>query len=132
LFERAAMWYAPGAKVDEGDAAMSITPIVASKPPMTVSPEVYEYAGKHGIGAPLERMLEATPRVFPTATSIRVFMEPDAEEAGLWFIVFEVRIPATDVPDYLAARRLWGEEWARAYPYPRLHHFVLSLEPTTA
>ena len=54
-------------------------------------------------------------------------MKQDVEEKDLWFIVFEVRVPG-DVSDSLAADRRWGEEWARAYPTPRNHSFVLSLE----
>jgi hypothetical protein len=102
---------------------------VVSKLPVTVSPEVYEYTSKHGVGEPLQRLLEATPRIYPNALSIKVFMEQDVEDKELWFIVFEVRVPAGDVSDHLAADRRWGEEWARAYPYPRNHSFVLKLEP---
>ncbi len=106
---------------------MSMMPAVASKPPMTVSPEVHEYASKHGIEAPLERLLEATPRIYPNAKSIRVFMEQDVEIKDMWFIVFEVFVLTADYPDYMAAVKLWDEEWMRAYPYPRNHSFVLDL-----
>jgi len=106
---------------------MSTMPAVASKPPMTVSPAVYEYAKKHGIEAPLERLLEATPRIYPNAKSIQVYMEPDFEEKDVWFIVFEVYVLVADYPDSTAARKLWGDEWMRAYPYPRNHFFVLHL-----
>jgi hypothetical protein len=107
-------------------------PPIVSKPPMTVAPEVYEYAKKHGIEGPLERLLEATPRIYPHALSIRVHMEKDLEEAGLWFIVFEVCMAAPDVPDYVAARRPWFEAWMQAYPCPRMHSFILSLETVKA
>jgi hypothetical protein len=107
---------------------MSTMPPVVSKPAVTVSPEVYEYTSKHGIEAPLERLLEATLRIYPNALSIKVYMEKDVEEAGLWFIVFEVCMAAADVPDYVAARRPWIDAWMEAYPYPRMHSFVLSLE----
>jgi hypothetical protein len=108
---------------------MSTMPPAVSKPPMTVAPEVYEYASKHGIEGALQRLLEATPRVFPTAISLNVFMEADPEIRDYWFIVFELRVPAADLTDPVAADRRWGEEWARAYPYPRMHRFVLSLIP---
>ena len=96
---------------------------------MTVSPEVYEYTSKHGIEAPLQRLLEATPRVFPTATSIKVYLKQDVSIEDLWFVTFEVRVSAGDIPDYVEAKQRWGEEWERAYPCPRLHSFVLRLIP---
>jgi hypothetical protein len=102
-------------------------PAVVSKPPMTVSPEVYEYASKHGIEAPLERLLEATPRIYPNAKSIQVYMEQDVQDHDMWFIVFEVYVLTADYPDYIAAGNLWSEEWMHACPSPRMHHFVLDL-----
>jgi hypothetical protein len=111
---------------------MSTMPPVVSSPLITVSPEVHEYAAKHGIEAPLQSLLEATPRIYPTATSIQVFMEQDVDDKNLWFIVFEVWMPAADVPDYVAARQPWIEAWTQAYPYPRMHSFVLSLETVKA
>src|SRR5580693_9271632 len=111
----------------EGDSAMSTMPAILSKPPMTVSPEVYEYSRKHGIEAPLQRLLEATPRIYPNAKSIRVYMELDVEIKDMWFIVFEVYVLKADYPDYIVAGNLWSEEWMRAYPYPRNHSFVLDL-----
>jgi hypothetical protein len=98
---------------------------------MTVSPDVYEYARKHGIEAPLRRLLEATPRIYPNALSIKVFMEQDVAIEDLWVIVFEVRVPAGDVTDFVAAQRPWGEAWMEAYPCPRKHSFVLSLRPVS-
>jgi hypothetical protein len=106
---------------------MSAMQTVATKPTTTVSPEVYEYTGKHGIEEPLRRLLEATQRIYPTADSIRVLMRQDVEDQDTWFIVFRVRVPAKDLPDVLAAENLWAEEWMRAYPSPRMHSFVLDL-----
>jgi hypothetical protein len=106
---------------------MSTMPTLITKPPVTVSPDVYEYTRKHGIEEPLQRLLEATPRIYPNAKSIRVFMEQDVDDKDMWFIVFEVFVLTADYPDFLAAEKRWGEEWMRAYPYPRMHHFVLDL-----
>ena len=110
---------------------MSTMAPIVSKPPVSVSSEVYEYTRKHGIEEPLRRLLEATPRIYPNALSIKVFMEQDVEEAELWFLVFEVCLAAADIRDYVAARRPWVEAWMNAYSYPRMHHFVLSLEPVS-
>jgi hypothetical protein len=115
-----------------GGALMSILPPPATLLAVTVSPEVHAYTSKHGIEAPLQRLVEATPRIYPTATSIKVYMEQDVEDSDLWFIVFEVFVPSADIPDYVAAQRPWGEEWMRAYPPPRMHSFVLSLERAQA
>ena len=106
---------------------MSTMAPIVSKPPMSVSPDVYEYTRKHGIEEPLQRLLEATTRIYPNAKSIRIFMEQDVEDKEMWFIVFEVYVPIADCPDFLAAENRWGEEWMLAYPYPRMHHFVLDL-----
>ncbi len=59
-------------------------------------------------------------------------MEQDADDKDLWFIVFEVCMLGVDIPDYVAARRPWIEAWMQAYPYPRMHSFVLSLETVKA
>ncbi len=106
---------------------MSTMPALVAKPPVTVLPEVYEYTSKHGIEEPLQRLLEATPRIYPNAKSIQVFMEQDVEIKDMWFIVFEVYVLKADYPDFLAAEKRWSEEWMRAYPYPRNHSFVLDL-----
>jgi hypothetical protein len=106
---------------------MSTLPPAGALAPLTVSPEVYEYTRKHGIEAPLRRLLEATPRLYPTALSVKVFLEQDVEDGELWFIVFEVYVSTADFPDYLAAQNAWGEEWLKAYPGPRMHSFVLRL-----
>ncbi len=111
---------------------MSTTQTIVSNPPMTVSPEVQEYANKHGISETLQCLLEATPRIYPTATSIRVYLKQDVSIEDLWFLTFEVRVPAADIPDHVQAKRRWGDEWARAYPTPRLHSFVLRLVPVDA
>ena len=61
---------------------MSTLPPVGTLPAVTVSLEVYEYTSKHGIEAPLQRLLEATPCIYPLAKSIQVFMEQDVEREG--------------------------------------------------
>lgn len=97
-------------------------------PTATVSPEVWEYARKEGIEGPVRHLVEATPRVFPTATAISVSLEPDVEIPGYWFVVYEVHVAGGDVPDYVAARDRWGAEWERGYPTPRNHALILSLQ----
>jgi hypothetical protein len=105
----------------------SVPPVVASGVAPVVSPDVVEYARKHGIEATLQQLLAVTPGLYPSARSIKVYMQQDVEDELLWFIVFEVTVRLAEVPDFLEAEKRWGAEWLRAYPYPRNHHFVLDL-----
>jgi hypothetical protein len=107
-------------------SALSRTEVL---PRVMVSPEVRAHVRAHGVEGPLERLVEATPRIYPSAVSIQVYLESDVEDEDLWFIVFEVRVPASDVPEHRVAQRSWIDEWMEAYPCPRTQHFVLSLEP---
>jgi hypothetical protein len=105
----------------------SLPAVVSTLPVANVSPDVWEYARKEGIEAPVRYLVEATPRVFPTASAIKVYLKADPEIKDLWFIVYEVHVSEADVPDYVAAHTRWGEEWEQGYPYPRNHSLVLSL-----
>lgn len=92
-----------------------------------VEPELIEYAKKHGLETVVQRLVEATQRVFPTALSIKVYLEQDVALEELWFVVFEVKATKADVPDYLVAKKRWGQEWLQIYPMPRQHSLILSL-----
>jgi hypothetical protein len=105
----------------------SVPSAVSSAVVPVVSPEVIEYARKHGIEATVQHLIAVTPRLYPTARSIKVFMEQDAEIKDLWFTVFEVEVPRVDVPDCLAAEKRWLDEKQKASPYPRNHSIVLTL-----
>jgi hypothetical protein len=105
----------------------SVPPVLASGVAAVVSPEVVEYCRKHGIEPTLQQLVAVTPELFPTAQSIKVFMEQDVALEDLWFLVFEVKVPKADVPDFLAADKRWGDEWLKAEPYPRKHHIILQL-----
>jgi hypothetical protein len=95
-----------------------------------IEPDAVEYAKAQGIEGVVRQLAEATARLYPTARSVRVLIRPDAEIPDYWFVIFEVRVPHSDVPDVpdvLAAERRWIPEYLRIYPYPRNHSLLLRL-----
>ncbi|MGL4555531.1 MAG: hypothetical protein ACRC33_30550 [Gemmataceae bacterium] len=96
----------------------------ATLPTVTVDPEVLAHADAIGLRAALDHMVEATPRLYPAARSIRVLLRPDHQYPQMnitWWI--EGPYPAGG--EWPRARREWDEEFARVVPAPRDHHFYL-------
>ncbi len=93
------------------------------------SPEVLDFAARNNVADYLEPLLEATRRVYPSARDLKVFVEQDRELRDVWAIVFDVSVPQADVPDYVKARRRWGDELFRICPAPLACTFVLTLIP---
>lgn len=91
------------------------------------SPEVLAYAAKFNVADYLEPLRQATLRLFPTAASLRVFLEDDPEIRDLTFLIFEVQVPECDLPDSRGAKRRWNDEFFRIHTRPRQCPFVLSL-----
>ena len=89
--------------------------------------DLIEYATQKGVVGYLEPLRAMTQRLFPTATQLKIYKEDDPELRDLKFVVFELHVPAGDVPDYLAARHRWDDELCQIYPYPRVFPFVFSL-----
>jgi hypothetical protein len=79
--------------------------------------DVLEYAEKHNVAHGLEPLREATMRLFPTGT-LKVTFEPDPETSDLDAIVFEMRVKAEDVPNYMEARNRWFDEFVTIYRPP--------------
>src|SRR5437660_11902245 len=104
----------------------ALTP-TTDEPPVTVAPDVPAFAQAHGVAGPLDALLEATRRVYPTARDIKVFLERDAEIRDWWWIVFETSVPLADIPDYVTARRRWSDELFRVCPAPLARWFCLTL-----
>src|SRR5688572_18929160 len=90
--------------------------------------DVLEYAARNQVDGYLDPFLEATRHLFPTARSVRVSLEEDAELSGVRWIVFEVEVAVADVADYVAAKKSWNQELARFCPAPNAHHFCLDLQ----
>jgi hypothetical protein len=91
--------------------------------------DLLAFAVRNKVDALLEPHLEATRRLFPTATSLRVFLELDPEIRDFWYIVFEVEVPTKDVPDYVAAKRRWRDAASRIYRATPVCGFCLTLIP---
>ena len=99
----------------------------------TVSPawqwpaDILTFATQHKVAAFLDPLLVATRKVYPTARSVRVFLEDDPEIRDDWHIIFEVRVPKVDIPDYVAATDSWTWELFRICPAPLACIFRLTL-----
>jgi hypothetical protein len=96
--------------------------------------DVVNFAVQHQVDAYLDPVMAAIQRTFPTATSVRAFVEDDPELRDVWYIVLEVRVPAADVPDYVAAKRPWYRELSQIWPKPSatMCPFTLCLLTTTS
>jgi hypothetical protein len=90
--------------------------------------EVLSFARQAGVEASLDPLVEATRRLFPTALGAEVYVTVDPEIRGVSWIVFDVRVPLADVPDFLEADRQWSEKLDRCCPAPLVHAFCLRLE----
>jgi hypothetical protein len=91
------------------------------------SADVLEFAARNQVAGYLDPLREATRRLFPTARCLKVFLEGDPEIRDDWHIVFEVEVPAADVPDFLRAKYAWIDELYRVCPAPLVCTFRLTL-----
>src|SRR5438270_5663009 len=73
-------------------------------------PDVEEFAARHQVAGLLDPLRLALDRLFPTAQSVRMRLEEDPEIRDDCHLVFEVRVPRADVPDFGATKRRWHEE----------------------
>jgi hypothetical protein len=78
--------------------------------------DVLEFAETSNVRQYLDPLLEVTRRVFPTARRIQVSVEDDPEIRDDRHVVFDVQVPAPDVPDYVAAQHRWSRELSRCCP----------------
>jgi hypothetical protein len=91
--------------------------------------DVLAFAAEQKVQAYLDPLLEATYRVFPTLESLRVTVEQDQELRDVRWIVFEVRVPERDIPDFVKAVHAWTDEKYRVCPAPLVCTFPLFLVP---
>jgi hypothetical protein len=89
--------------------------------------DVLTYAAEQKVQAYLDPLLEATYRLFPTLQSLRVTVEQDQELRDVRWIVFEVRVPQQDVPNFVQAVHAWTAEKYRICPAPLVCVFCLTL-----
>jgi hypothetical protein len=90
-------------------------------------PEILEFAVQHHISDLLDPLRLALDRLFPTAQSVRVRLEDDAEIRHDYHLVFEIRVSRADVPDFGVAKRRWHDELFRLCPAPLVCFFRLTL-----
>src|SRR4051812_13555975 len=95
--------------VSPGATAMTVLVSLPTKPENYNWPaDLLEFARAGGWDGYLDPLLQATRELFPTG-EIRVYLQKDPELAGIWFIVFEARVPMQDLPDYMDAKRKWTQ-----------------------
>jgi hypothetical protein len=92
-------------------------------------PDVLDFAVKQQVEPYLDPLLAALHNAYPTATNFLIRLEDDPEIRDDRHIVFEVSVPATDVPNYVAATRPWHRELSRICPAPLTHIFRHLLLP---
>jgi hypothetical protein len=91
------------------------------------SADVLAFASQNRAEECLGPLLEATRQVFPTAHGLRVLLEEDPEIRDDRHIVFEVRMPRQDVPNFVQAQHRWVDELYRVCPAPLVWVFRLYL-----
>jgi hypothetical protein len=90
--------------------------------------DVLEYAARQKVQDYLNPLLEATRRIFPTARQIVVNLNLDPEIADEWCIVFDVRVPAPDVPRFIETKNAWNRKLFRICPAPLVCTFALCVD----
>lgn len=89
--------------------------------------EVLEFAAESNVGAYLDPMLQATHRIFPTASIVKVTVETDPEIRDDRHIVFDVSVPRGDLPNYLDSQHRWIRALYDVCPAPLVCTFRLLL-----
>ncbi len=92
------------------------------------SADVLAFAAEQGVTDYLGPLLEATQRLFPTRHSLTVSVEQDPELRDVRSILFDVRVPQADIPNYVEAVHRWSDELFRCCPAPRVPVFTLLLD----
>jgi hypothetical protein len=104
-------------------SAVPVSPLAHTWPA-----DVLAFAVQNKVDAYLDPLLDATLKLFPTARSIENFLEDDPEIRDDTYIVFEVRVPRTDVPDFVQMQHAWIDELNRVCPASSVGMFLLGLE----
>src|SRR5437016_2736191 len=93
--------------------------------------DVLAFAEQQGVAGVLEPLRQATLRLFPTG-NLKVTLELDPEIRDEWYLVFEVRVPEADVPDFVQAVYAWDAELYPLCPKPLVRLFRIFLEPVAS
>jgi hypothetical protein len=92
--------------------------------------DVLTFATEQQVDIYLDPLLEATHRLFLTALGLKVFVAVDPEIRDFRQIVFHVKVPQRDVPNFVEAVHRWTDELYRHCPAPWVCNFCLILERT--
>jgi hypothetical protein len=88
--------------------------------------EVLTFAAEQGVQAYLDPLREA---LYHVLQSLRITVEDDPEIRDDRHIVFEVRVPERDIPDFIQAVHAFTDEKYRICPAPLVCVFRLFLVP---
>jgi hypothetical protein len=105
-----------------------MTPTTAEISLPLVPPDVEKFAAEVGVSEYLGPVMEMTRRVFSSARRIAVFTEEDAEIAGLWAIVIEVRVTEGNVDRLVEQHRRWTADLFHYCPSTHVCWFCLSVD----
>jgi hypothetical protein len=94
--------------------------------------EVLAFAADQQVQPYLEPILAAIRQLFPTAVSVEVSVVADPEIRDERHIVFDVKVPGRDVPNFVEAVRQWHHESFRRCPAPLVCTFRLCLQPVAS
>jgi len=95
------------------------------------SPDVVAFAREYQAEHCLQPLLEATHRIFPTASSVKVSVEEDPELRDNTQILFCVQVAGLSPDESWAARRKWNEAMVSVYRPLRKLLFCLYLKLTS-
>jgi hypothetical protein len=87
--------------------------------------DVLEFAAQQQVTPYLQPLLEATRRLFPTARRLEVKLYQDYELRDVRWILFDVEVAVTDVPDYVQAVHACSDELRRICPAPLAHNLLI-------
>jgi hypothetical protein len=95
--------------------------------PWECPPLLLKLAARNTIDSALARLRLATWEQFPSAEAVSVMRHPFFDADYEPWIVFEVRIAKTEVPDPFLANLFWEDGVYRVCPAPLVPFFSLQL-----
>jgi hypothetical protein len=94
--------------------------------------EVLTFAAERQLQPYLDPLLDVTRRVFPTLRHLEVTVEDDPEIRDERYIVFWVKVPQTDIPNFVEAVHRWDDEVRPLCPSPFRYFFSMLLLPVSS
>jgi hypothetical protein len=105
-------------------------PEAASAPHgVAVSPEVAQFAVKHGLAQYLPRVTDLTRRIYP-GREITIHLEADAEIPDDWCIMLDVDVTDLDAGHIADTQWQWCSDVFNHCPATHVHYFRLGIVVT--